>query len=192
MIHPDTELRSTENRGFGVFARSPIPAGTLLVVPDPMDQRLSHAAFLELPEPLRSQVETYLYHDAEGHMVLSWDHAKHINHCCHSNSLLTGYGVEVVIRDIEAGEEITTDYGLLNVQTGYELICDRKPCRGRLDLREAQGMTAMWDGLIRAALPLVQGVPQPLWPLVPLATREALQQFPQTYASVTRLFWEAP
>ncbi|MGD9848392.1 MAG: SET domain-containing protein [Desulfuromonas sp.] len=193
MIHPATRIGFvSEAIGNGVFATAPLPCGTLLVVQDAFDQCLTRAHFQALPPVLRDSLETYLYHNKRGELVLGWDHAKYINHSCTSNSLMTDYGLEIVVRDIAAGEEITTDYGLLNVQEPYELYCNCQPCRGRLALDDIDRLADLWDQQIRDALQQAPRLQQPLWPLVSAATLAALSRLssdPASYRSVRGLKW---
>jgi hypothetical protein len=45
---------------------------------------------------------------------LSWDIAKHINQCCHFNSIGAAYGFEIALRDIAIGDLFTDEYALFN------------------------------------------------------------------------------
>jgi uncharacterized protein len=195
MIHPDTTVKQvSEAIGLGVFATRPIPCGSLIVVPDPFDQRLDRAALLQVPEPLRSRVETYLYHDAEGLLHLSWDHAKFMNHSCNSNTMLTPYGFELAVQDIAAGEELTSEYGLLNVQEPYALYCGCEGCREVLDRDDLEKHADVWDARIQSALQHFATVPQPLRPLLAghvLQELEASLGGLAPYRSVRLLGWRA-
>ena len=120
MIHPDIAIRGAgPGRGLGVFASRALRKGTLLCVNDGHDMELSLPAVNKEPGVLRDKLLTYSYRDARGVLLLNWDESRYVNHCCHPNSLMTAYGFELVVRDIAAGEEITTDYGLLNVIEDY-------------------------------------------------------------------------
>ncbi len=193
MIHPHTTVqRINAVIGLGVMATRPIPQGTVVVVPDAFDRRVSRAEFFALPEPLRSALETYAYHDQEGMLHVSWDHAKFMNHSCESNTMLTAYGFELAVADIAAGEELTTEYGLLNVQEPYAISCGCRACRGALRLDDIDRYGEAWDGRIRGALARLPLVDQPLWPLVPAAIGqaiEALQADAATYRPVRTLKW---
>lgn len=130
MIHPDTELQFINHKkGSGVFATKPIPKGTLTYVKDalevviePGDERLSDPRY-------KDQIETYSFIDCDGKCVLSWDHAKYVNHCCQCNTMSTGYGFEIAIRDIDESEEITDEYSMFNFSSHMKLHCDKSPCR---------------------------------------------------------------
>ena len=55
-------------------------------------------------------IEKYSYTEPNGNMILSWDIAKYVNHCCNCNIISTGYGFEIAIRDIQPGEELLIYY----------------------------------------------------------------------------------
>ncbi|MBN2645119.1 MAG: SET domain-containing protein [Desulfuromonadaceae bacterium] len=193
MIHPATTIRPVSPEiGNGVFATAFIPRGTIIVVKDCCDLVMTRAAFFDLPEVLRQSVETFMYHDKQGQLVLGWDHAKYMNHSCRSNTMMTDYGLEIVVRDIAAGEEVTTEYGLLNVQEPYALYCNCVGCRGALRLDDIDGHAGAWDEQILASLQSVEDCAQPLWELVSPNVRQellALKLEPQGYRSVRGLKW---
>src|SRR5262245_7441225 len=117
MVHPDTELRFiNETMGYGVFATLSIPKGTITWVRDNFDQTFKPGE-VKLMEPAYQKIiEDYSYIDARGMIVLCWDHARYFNHSCAANCLAGGYDFELAIRDIRAGEELTDDYGTLNLR----------------------------------------------------------------------------
>jgi hypothetical protein len=178
MIHPDTEVRFvSEQIGRGVFATASIPRGTIIYVRDPLETRLAPAQFNSL-NPVHKQIaEQYSYVDADGHMVMSWDHAKFMNHCCECNTIGTGYGFEIAIRDIRPGEELTSEYGVLNLQLEYEIGCNCTECRAVLRHTDIDVHHAQWDTWIVDALKQVQAVSQPLWDIMDATTRAELERY---------------
>ena len=50
---------------------------------------------------------------------MCWDVAKYINHSFRSNCLSTAYNFEIAIRDIQIDEELTDDYGYLNLSESF-------------------------------------------------------------------------
>ncbi len=193
MMHPDTIIKPVNDCiGNGVFATKLIPKGTIVVVNDRFDITIPREEFRRLPEPLKSQVETYLYHDRSGNMVLGWDHAKYMNHNCDSNTKLTAYDIEVAVRDIQAGEEVTTEYGLLNIQEPYAIHCCCENCRQYLRLDDIDRYADIWDSQIEESLQVMCEIPQPLWNLVGRETKinlESLQKHPESYRSVRNMKW---
>jgi SET domain-containing protein len=60
-----------------------------------------------------------------------------INHSCEPNVGFGGNVVLVAMRDIEPGEELTTDYALFDDHDGsMECRCGSPACRGRVDGRD--------------------------------------------------------
>lgn len=163
MIHPDTELRFVNQiKGRGVFATRFIPKGTLTYVQDqleilipPGDKRLNDPAYIDL-------IETYSFIDNNGVRIISWDHAKYVNHCCRCNTMSTGYGFEIAIRDIDEGEEITDEYGMFNFTYSMELSCENTPCRKLISGSDILTYYEEWDRQVVAALQNYLNVDQPL------------------------------
>ena len=196
MIHPCTTVRSvSEQIGIGVFATDFIPRGTIIVVRDAYDLCLTRQEFQELPPLMRRNMETYMYHDHQGNLIMSWDHARYMNHSCNSNTLMTDYNLEIAVQDIQPGEEITTDYGLLNVQEPYALLCGCRNCRTRLRTDDLERFADSWDQSILDSLLQLNQVLQPLESILSPTERkrlEELQQKPQRYSSVRNLQWPRP
>ena len=110
MIHPDREVKYiNEALGSGVFATKALPKGTILYVIDSLEVELTSKQFNSLKKNMRDIVDTYSYINEKGHRILSWDNAKYVNHKCECNSMSTGYGFEIAIKDIDYGEEITNE-----------------------------------------------------------------------------------
>jgi uncharacterized protein len=75
MMHPAAELRLISDKvGSGLFARQPIPRGTITWVSDPLDQRFTRDQVTRLHPMCREAVERYSYIEPSGVYVLCWDH----------------------------------------------------------------------------------------------------------------------
>ncbi|HEY3486899.1 MAG TPA: SET domain-containing protein-lysine N-methyltransferase, partial [Gammaproteobacteria bacterium] len=172
-----------------------IPKGTIIYIQDPQETRLSPRQFNKLDYEQKSLVERYSYIDAQGHLVMSADHAKFMNHSCECNTIGTAYGFEIAIRNIAAGEELTAEYGVLNIQLEYEIGCDCANCRKILRITDIDQHYALWDQWITAVLPAIPRVPQPLWPRMDVATRNAVEAClsgRENYRSVLQRKWRVP
>ncbi|MEK7255145.1 MAG: SET domain-containing protein, partial [Bacteroidota bacterium] len=133
MLHPHTHLRHVSDEvGYGIFASQFIPKGTITWVEDELEIITSPEKFERQHPDIQAQIEKYSTVDKYGNYSMTWDLTKYLNHCCQCNSMSTGYGFEIALRDIQAGEEITTEYGVYNVQHEMELICPKPGCRGKL------------------------------------------------------------
>src|SRR4051794_2361354 len=133
MIHPNSELRFVSTRvGWGVFATQFIPKGTITWVFDALDQVFVAPEPCQLPALLQRQIDIYSYQNGYGERILCWDHARLVNHSCHPTSLAPGFDIEIAVRDIQAGDEITDDYGTLNLESEFECACGHTQCRGKV------------------------------------------------------------
>ncbi len=123
MIHPHTELRFISDEiGFGVVATKFIPKGTITWVLDKFDREFTPIAFLEFDKPYQDILDFYAYRNASGNYILCWDHARFVNHSFNSNCLTTAYDFEIAIRDIQPDEQLTDDYGYLNIEVPFKPI----------------------------------------------------------------------
>jgi hypothetical protein len=168
MIHPDTELRTAGDQiGLGVFATRPIPRGTIVWALDELDQRFSPERVRTLPRSYERLLDRDAYLNARGDWVLCWDLARWVNHACDANVLSCGWEFDIAIRDIAAGEEMTNDYGCLNLDRSFNCHCQRPACRRRIDPGDFERLSDVWDAQVRDAFPLVTAFAQPLWRYVP-------------------------
>src|SRR3954467_5224640 len=168
MIHPNSELRFVNPEiGLGVFATRAIPKGTITWVLDPLDQIVVPSVESEIPPTLQRQLDIYSYKNGRGERILCWDHARFVNHSCDPTSLAPGFDFEIAVRDISPGEQITDDYGALNVESEFECACGSAHCRGTVGPEDFERFSNQWDALVASAFPLIGAVEQPLWELVP-------------------------
>ncbi len=116
MIHPDTEIRFISPEiGYGVVATKLIPKGTITWVLDQLDREFTPQQIDALDPFFQNVLYTYTFRNNVGNFVLCWDHGRYVNHSFRSNCMSTAYDFEIAIRDIHPGEQLTDDYGYLNV-----------------------------------------------------------------------------
>lgn len=177
MLHPHTELRYLGPEiGSGVFATARLPKGTITWVQDPLDQVIDLAAeprYRDYPPVL----ERYSFRNSHGHYVLCWDYARFVNHHCEANCLSPGLDFEIAIRDIEAGEELTNDYGSLNLEFIMECQCGSPRCRQKTAPEDFSSLADQWDRSLSNAFGSIERVAQPLWPYLenPELVKECLE-----------------
>lgn len=178
MIHPSTALRFIDaDVGYGVFATAPLPKGTITYAWDPLEVEIGPGDS-RLDDPaLGPLIERYSYIDARGVRIVSWDHAKYVNHCCQCNTMSTAYGFEIAIRDIDAEEQITDEYGMFNLREPMKLLCSRSPCRGSVCGTDLGAFAREWDEQVKSALRLIHLVDQPLWGLIEPRTATEVERF---------------
>ena len=120
MIHPKTELRFISKEvGYGVFATDFIPAGTITWVLDKLDREFRPEEFFAMDLLYQNIIDTYTFRNNIGNYVLCWDHGRFVNHSFNANCLTTAYDFEIAIRDILPGEQLTDDYGYLNIKDPF-------------------------------------------------------------------------
>lgn len=167
MIHPHTEVRFINSViGYGVVATRPIPKGTITWALDDFDQHFTAAQVAQMDTLHQAIIEKYAYVDGRGRHVLCWDNARFFNHHCEANCLGAGFEFEVAIRDIEPGEQLTDDYGGLNVETPFKCSCGSPACRGIVRPDDVLRLSDLWDVELREVFPLIRAVAQPLWPIL--------------------------
>lgn len=178
MIHPDTELRRVNDTiGYGVFARRPIPRGTILYVKDPLEIEVTAEQFAAMDPQYQTIVNWYSYIDERGSRIVSWDIAKYVNHCCDSNSISTGYGFEIATRDIAAGEQITDEYGIFNLPEPLQCYCGSPNCRGIISDDDWDVYGRIWDKRAKDALKCLAQVAQPLMQFIDTGVYQELMQY---------------
>jgi uncharacterized protein len=167
MIHPGSEIRFVSPViGHGVFATRFIPQGTITWAGDPLDQIFSHQAERGFSPLVSQALEKYSYQNRKGERVLCWDHARFVNHSCDPTCLAPGFDFEIAVRDILPGEQITDDYGTLNLEEDMVCHCGSVNCRGILRPDDFLLYSAHWDELVSRVFWRLGEVEQPLWELI--------------------------
>jgi hypothetical protein len=167
MMHPHTELRYVNDEiGYGVFATKFIPKGTIVWVLDDLDQILD-PSYVESLDPVRKQdVLKYSYRNRDGNYVLCWDKGRYVNHSFHANCVGTAYELELAARDIYPGEQLTDDYGTLNLDEPFDCLPEEGTERVRVMPDDLLRYYPYWDGLAREAFRRFNHVEQPLKHLI--------------------------
>ncbi len=175
MLHPDTELKFIHpSIGYGIIALKFIPKGTITWVRDELDREFTSVELDKLNPALKETILTYCYRNHLGNYIFCWDHTKYINHSHSSNTMPTPYGFEIAITDIQPGEEITNDYGTLNIIepfSPYESPEHRKTINPDDILRFHQ----LWDTQINEAYKHVSDVKQPLKSILTEDQKEVIE-----------------
>lgn len=166
MIHPLTELKFISNEiGYGVVAREFIPKGTITWVLDKLDREFSPLE-IQTMEPIYQEIlDFYTFRNNNGNYVLCWDNGRYVNHSFNSNCLTTAYDFEIAIRDILPGEQLTDDYGYLNIPYPFRGV-DEGTRRKIVYPDDLVKYHKVWDKKIEKAFPLITKVNQPLRTLI--------------------------
>lgn len=110
-------------------------------------------------------LETYTYRNNKGNLVLCWDYGRYVNHSFKSNCLSTAYDFKITIRDIQPGEELTDDYGYLNVTAPFKGI-DEGTRRNTLYPDDLLKHYTAWDKKLQNNFSKIIKVDQPLKQLI--------------------------
>lgn len=166
MIHPDTEVRFiSKEKGYGVVATKLIPRGTITWVQDELDQVFSREKTANLNPYIKKYLDTYSFTNKNGEMVLCWDNGKFVNHSFRPSCFSTPYDFEIAIRDIHPGEELTDDYGYLNVEKPFHVI-DEGTERKTVYPDDILTFHEQWDAIIKENAPEVLKAEQSLRALI--------------------------
>jgi hypothetical protein len=109
----------------------------------------------------RDILMTYSFRNNCGEYIFCWDNGRFINHSFNANCCLTPYNFEIAIRDIEEGEELTDDYGYLNIIEPFEASPEGST-RNLVYPDDLLRYAEVWDKQLAAAFPKLNQVEQPL------------------------------
>ena len=166
MIHPKTELRFISNEvGYGVFATDFIPAGTITWVLDKLDREFRPEEFFAMDILYQNIIDTYTFRNNIGNYILCWDHGRFVNHSFNSNCLTTAYDFEIAIRDILPGEQLTDDYGYLNIKDPFTAV-DEGTERKIVYPDDLVRYYKVWDAQILKVFGKINAYEQPLRVLI--------------------------
>ena len=170
MIHPHTELRYIgPHVGYGVVATRPIPKGTVTWALDALDRSFTPEEVDALDPIYQEILDVYTFRNNRGDYVLCWDNGRFVNHSFRANCLTTAYDFEVAIRDIAPGEQLTDDYGYLNIPRPFR-AADEGARRKVVYPDDLVRHHRTWDRKVAAALKRTPALEQPLRAIIPDAT----------------------
>lgn len=116
MLLVKTKIEPSKVHGIGLFADQFIPKGTPIWEFTPgLDIKMTEDELQKLSEPSREQYVNYCYHSlVDNSYVLCFDDSRFINHSKNPNmksadSPKNEEGMDIALRDIEKGEELTCD-----------------------------------------------------------------------------------
>lgn len=176
MIHPHTELKFISREvGYGVVATELIPAGTITWVLDKLDRAFSPEDFANLDPLYQDILDTYTYRNSNGNMILCWDNGRFVNHSFNSSCLSTAYDFEVAVRDIHPGEQLTDDYGYLNISAPFRGI-DEGTERKVVYPDDLLHYADVWDKQILNVFPQILKLNQPLSSILPKSTWDEIKE----------------
>ncbi len=120
------KVRRSGIDGLGVFALRPFSAGEVVLRWN-VSKRVSRGQASGLPDAEQNYLHPY---DGES-LVVVQPPERYVNHSCDNNTLVRDF-CDVAVRDILAGEEITSDYEADGAGQKFECRCGSAKCRGSI------------------------------------------------------------
>lgn len=125
MLIVKTQLKYSEIHGLGCFADEDIKKGQIVWRFDEgIDLIFTEEQLKQLPSSFKEFLKVYAYSpmsEAEKTYILCADHARHMNHSENPNLDETPEGLNVALRDIKKGEELTCNYKQFDKDASYKL-----------------------------------------------------------------------
>lgn len=163
MIHPNTELKFiSKKKGYGVVAKEFIPKGTITWVQDDLDRVFRSNEVKNMNTTNKELIKYFSFRNNKGDYVLCWDNGKYVNHSFKSNCLTTPYDFEIAVRDIQIGEELTDDYGYLNIEAPFNALPEKGSSRKTVYPNDLTKYFNIWDKQISESIQYFKKVNQPL------------------------------
>lgn len=165
MLAPLFIVKKIKNKGQGLFAKKFIHRGTIVFFECRNCKVTPKTSFQKLSPAQREKLLFHAYTVKDGSVVMPCGDSKYMNHCCDSNILDTGKGYDIVVRDIQKGQEATCDYRVFyDRDWGFKCTCGAKNCCGTFRCQHPlpRGVRALWDKKLKPAQKLVNKIPQPL------------------------------
>jgi SET domain-containing protein len=126
------EVKDAGGKGKGLFAKKPIPKGTIVSFECQKCRRIPKDDFEVLPTREKNFIFKYGYKKVDGSYLLPCDEIIYINHSCNANILDSGKGFDIVVKDVAKGEEATYDYRSFffhgSEEFEFECMCSEDNC----------------------------------------------------------------
>ena len=130
-IAPETETRLSSIHGLGLFAKAPIPAGTVVAAWGGRVTTLAEVERLPAGIGFHYALELYPGFYLAERRVEELDSADFINHSCAPNCRIEQRFVLLAARDIAPDEELTADFsGRPGEGREFACKCGAPSCKG--------------------------------------------------------------
>lgn len=193
MIHPSTEVKFISDEiGYGVVAKKFIPKGTITWVLDELDREFTPQEVERMGAVAREVMDIYSYRNSSGNHVLCWDNGRFVNHSFNSSCLSTAYDFEIAIRDIQPGEQLTDDYGYLNISEPFKAHSEGTK-RKTVYPDDLLRYHKTWDKKLIAAFKEIPHLEQPLKSLISdqlWKKVEAIAEGSQAMDSILNIYYD--
>ncbi len=162
MIHPHTELNFiNKEKGYGLTATQFIPKGTIIWIQDELDREFTPDQMDKMHPQTKDIIINYTYRNNKGNYILCWDHTRFMNHSFKANCMATPYNFEIATCDINPGEELTDDYGYLNIIEPFK-AANEGTLRQYVYPDDLVTFHKEWDATLKRVFPMIIETKQPL------------------------------
>jgi len=125
VLHPDVVLKKGGIFGKGLFAKKKIPMGTIVYKVKDDVRIYSINQYNKFSKRYKAILTKFGYQE-DDKIIHHVDNTRQANHSCDPNVYVMpddrGY-MDIALRDIESGEEITWDYGVILVKWHKPIKC---------------------------------------------------------------------
>jgi uncharacterized protein len=149
MLHPAIKVRDSGIEGKGLIATEFIPKGTIIWTMDGSEKWYTFEELQKLP----IEEQKYAYQQDDQFVIVT-DGSQYMNHSCDPNTNGLDDDKQIVIRDIQPGDEVTYDYATVEVDERFrprwECRCGAPNCRKVItnrDCLDLEFQKKYWDGL---------------------------------------------
>jgi hypothetical protein len=159
------DVRDTEDKGEGLFARLFIPKGTIIGFECQNCKKRTEEDMKKLSKEELDWVLNHEYKDKTGLFFDVCDKTiLFLNHSCNSNILGSDRGFDIVVKDIYPMEEATYDYRVFYDDLNMPCNCGEYNCCGIVTCKHPvpKELYYFWSTQINSALKLIDKVEQPL------------------------------
>ncbi|HJU52955.1 MAG TPA: SET domain-containing protein-lysine N-methyltransferase [Pyrinomonadaceae bacterium] len=128
----DVEIKRSGIDELGAFALRPFKAGEVVLRWD-VSRRVHRGQADDIPDSEKK----YLHPYDEESLIVVQPPERYVNHSCDHNTEVRNF-CDVAVRDIRAGEEITSDYEADGAGLKFVCRCGSAKCRGSIGNRAAR------------------------------------------------------
>jgi len=129
---------------------------------DALDRKFNQQDIEALGPEYWEIIDKYTFRNADGNYILCWDHARFVNHSFRPTCITTAYDFELAVKDIYPGQELTNDYGTLNVCEPFYCLPEKESPRKIVMPDDLLANHEEWDRQLISAFKHFHKVDQPL------------------------------
>jgi len=160
------EVRETESKGKGLFAKKFIPKGTISSFQCKACKVVTaeELGYDKMSDKEKLDLFCYAYRREDGLFVLPCGIDRYMNHSCNANILGTELGFDIVVRDIREGEEATFDYRDFYESIKMPCCCGEENCCKEVTFEHPipEDLKKFWHDRTESAIQMIDKVDQPL------------------------------